>query len=306
MLSLREYINNPRILFTSLLREYGGWIPDRLYLQMLYYLKMGKRLNLDNPQTFSEKIQWLKLYDRKSQYAMMVDKYSVKGYVEKIIGLKYIIPTLGIWSDPEKIDFDGLPEKFVLKVTNGGGGGGVYICKNKMLADRAAVVEKMRKVLRADIYRAYREWPYKQVHPRVIAEPLIENPDNRSKDLIDYKFFCFGGVPKYCQVIKDRNTRETIDFFDLEWNHQPFFGLNPIGEPVFVPSSIEPEKPIHLDEMIWIASKLSKDTFFSRIDLYDTPAGPFFGEITFYPASGMGVFTPYEYNDILGEMIHLS
>lgn len=291
---------------TSVLQRYGAWIPDKQYLQILYYLKMGKRLNLKNPQTFSEKLQWLKLYDRKPEYTMMVDKLAAKDYVAGIIGKEYVIPTLGVWSDPEKIDFDALPQQFVLKVTNGGGSGGVYICKNKVLTNRLTVVEKMRKALRVDIYIAYREWPYKHVHPRVIAEPLIENQDDTSKDLIDYKFFCFNGMPKYCQVIKDRNTRETIDFFDLEWNHLPFFGLNPIGEPVFIPSSIEPEKPIHLDEMIRIARKLSKDTIFTRIDLYDTPAGPLFGEITFYPASGMGIFTPYEYNFILGEMIHLS
>lgn len=302
MLPLRVYVKNPRILLSSFLKRYGFWIPDKWYLQLLYYLIVGKPLNLRNPQTFSEKIQWLKLYNHKSEYTMMVDKYAVKDYVAGIIGQNHIIPTLGVWERPEDISFDDLPQQFVLKVTNGGGSGGVYICKNKLLADRVVVVEKMRRALKDNIYRTYREWPYKHVHPRVIAEPLIENQENTSKDLIDYKFYCFSGVPKYCQVIKDRRTRETIDFFDLEWNHQLFYGLNPIG----VPSSIEPEKPIHLDEMIRIASKLSKDTFFSRIDLYDTPAGPLFGEITFYPASGMGIFTPYEYNYILGEMIHLS
>ncbi len=306
MLPLAEYIKHPKILLTSLLREYGGRIPDKQYLQILYYLKMGKRLNLKNPQTFSEKLQWLKLYDRKPEYIMMGDQLAAKDYVAGIIGKEYVIPTLGVWDKPEDIDFDSLPNKFVLKTTHGGGGGSIVICKDKVSFDKRGAIRKLKTSMKQNIYRTLREWPYKYVHPRIIVEPLIENHENIGKDLIDYKLFCFGGVPKYCQVIKDRNTCETIDFFDLKWNHQPFFGLNTIGEPVFVPSNIVPEKPFHLDEMITIASKLSKDTFFSRIDLYDIPAGPLFGEITFYPASGIGVFTPYEYNYILGEMIHLS
>lgn len=300
MQPLSVYIRQPRVILFLIIQKLNFLFPDNLYLQLLYYFNTGNILHLKCPQTFGEKIQWLKLYDRKPEYTMLVDKYAVKDYVARIIGEEYVIPTLGVWDRPEDINFDELPRHFVLKATHLGGGD-VIICRDKALFDKKKAVKKLRRALRGDIYKTYREWPYKNVPRRIIAEKYIENSYGKSQDLTDYKFYCFNGAPMFCQVIMDRHTKETIDFFDLEWHHQPFFGLNPIGKP----SSIEPEKPIHLDEMIRIANKLSKDTFFSRIDLYDTPAGPLFGEITFYPASGMGVFTPNKYNTILGEMIKL-
>lgn len=302
-----EYAKCPRLLFSSILREFGFWIPDKWYLQMKYYLETGKVLRLKQPKSFGEKIQWLKLYDRRPEYTMMVDKYAVKDYVAKIIGSEYIIPTLGVWEKPEDIDFNTLPQQFVIKTTHGGGSSGVIICREKSLMNQKDVIKRLRSALRYDMYKSFREWPYKNVSRKLIAEQFVSDPSNSIQDLTDYKFYCFNGVPKFCQVIKNRHTKETIDFFDMNWVHRDFYGLNPVyGLASEVgPAEIEPVKPLHLDEMKEIAHKLSVGFFFSRIDLYDTDHGPLFGEITLYPASGIGTFTPSRYNDILGEMIKL-
>ena len=305
MLPIRVYVKYPGIILSAVLRKYGFWIPDKLYLQLLYTMETGKRLNLNNPKLFSEKIQWLKLYCRKPEYSVMVDKYAVKSYVSNIIGKDYVLPTLGVWDRPEDINFDELPQQFVLKTTNGGGNEGVVICRDKDHLDKETIVKRLGKDSKGDLYRVYREWPYKNVPRRIIAEPLIENMEDSNQDIVDYKFYCFNGIPKYCQVIKDRNTKETIDFFDMDWGHQVFYGLNPVYGPMIVPATIRPIKPMHFNEMVTIARKLSEGTAFSRIDLYDTFNGPLFGEITFYPASGIGTFIPCEYNMILGEMIKL-
>lgn len=296
---INNYVKHPMALLVSILKKCGFWIPDKYYLQMLYYLKTGKVLHLKHPQTFGEKIQWLKLYDRQPKYTMMVDKYAVKDYVAGILGKEYIIPTLGVWDRPEDINFDELSYQFVLKTTNGGGSGGVFICRSKEQLDKETTIRNLKKALKKDIYKTYREWPYRNVRRRIIAEQYL-NMGN--EDLRDYKFYCFNGVPKFCQVIKDRHSKETIDFFDMEWCHQEFYGLNPEARPA---KSI-PVKPMHFDEMKEMAQKLSVGLAFSRIDLYDTESGPLFGEITLYPYSGMGAFTPREYNGILGMMINLS
>lgn len=298
---LHNYCMKFKLILVFLLKKCGFWIPDKYYLQMLYYLMTGSVLHLKRPQTFGEKIQWLKLYDRKAKYTMMVDKLAVKDYVTQIIGKEFVIPTLGVWSIPDDVNLDSLPQKFVLKTTHGGGSGGVIICKDKKRIEKKSIVRKMCQAMKSYIYEVYREWPYKNVPHRIIAEQYIENQDNSSSELTDYKFYCFNGVPKYCQVIKNRRSKETIDFFDMEWLHQEFYGLNPKARP----AESVPVKPKHFEKMKEIARKLSTGLVFSRIDLYDTIDGPLFGEITFYPASGMGTFTPNKYNYILGEMINL-
>lgn len=282
-------------------------IPDQLYLKWLFRLKMGRRLNLDNPQTFSEKLQWLKLYNRKPEYTQMVDKYEAKKYVASIIGEEYIIPTLGVWDKFDDIDFDSLPNQFVLKTTHGGGSTGVVICKNKSLLNKDNARRKLNRSLKKCIYRDFREWPYKNVSRRIIAEQYIEVEGQ--SDLPDYKFFCFNGVPQYCQVIRDRNTNETIDFYDMEWNHMPFVGLNPVqsGIGYVAKNGIKPvDKPGKLHEMISICKQLSNNIPFARVDMYVINNRTYFGEITFFPASGMGYFDPSEWNLKLGEMINLN
>ena len=263
---------------------------------------MGYELNLENPQIFSEKLQWLKLYNRRPEYTRMVDKYEVKKYVADIIGEEYIIPTLGVWDKVEDIDFDVLPNQFVLKTTHSGGNTGVVICKDKETFDIVACKKKLQQSLRDDVYKSLREWPYKNVKRRIIAEQFLS--DDNNSDLPDYKFFCFDGEPLYCQVIKDRNTKETIDFYDLEWNLQEFIGL--LGPNSQIKhSAINIEKPSNYKAMIEIARSLSCNIPFLRVDLYEINGKIYFGEMTFFPASGLGKFSPDDWNYTLGHLINL-
>lgn len=302
--SLKRALLNPRKVVDYFVTRSARLIHnDKLYLSLLWWCRMGYRLDWKHPKTFCEKIQWLKLYNRDPLYSKLVDKYAVKDHVAKIIGDEYIIPTLGVWDKPEDIDFDALPERFVLKTTHGGGGGGVVICKDKSSFDKEAAIKKLEDSLKSDIYLLYREWPYKDVPRRIIAEQYMEDHGvNTSSCLTDYKFFCFDGIPRYCQVIKDRNTKETIDFFDMEWHHQEFVGLNPdVGH-----ASVVPEQPANFDQLKQMARTLAVGQTFSRVDLYEINGKTYFGEITLFPASGFGKFTPDKYNEVLGQMLHLN
>ena len=286
----------------SIISNFFRWLPDATYLKLLYLFKMGHRLDLKNPQTFTEKLQWLKIYNRKPEYTKMVDKYAVKEYVANIIGEEYIIPTLGVWDKPEDIDWDSLPNQFVLKTTHGGGGGGVVICKDKATFDKTSAIIKLKESMASDIYSYLREWPYKNVPKRIIAEKFMAPEKSPApKDLPDYKFFCFNGEPKYCQVIRDRHTKEKIDFYDMNWNHMPFVGLNPVARNGLTPVA----RPGNLDEMKDICRKLADTKSFVRVDLYVIDDKGYFGELTLYPASGMGVFTPEEWNGKLGDLLTL-
>ena len=273
------------------------WVlPDELFLKIKFRQMMGKKLDLESPQTFSEKIQWLKLYDRRPEYTTMVDKYAVKDYVAKKIGAEYIIPTLGVWDSVEDIEWDLLPNQFVLKCTHDSGG--LVICRDKSKLDRQGAEKILHRGLVRDYYRKSREWPYKNVKPRIIAEKYID--PSPQIDLPDYKFFCFNGEPKFCQVISGRGSKMCIDFFDHDWTHQVFH------EPKFFPFADEiPQKPKHLEEMWRLARLLAENKAFSRIDFYDINDHVYFGEITFFPTSGMGGFMPDEWDMIFGNLITL-
>ncbi len=282
-----------------LLPRVGGIIPDKAYVKLYYRFSMGKKLNLNNSQTFTEKLQWLKLYDHNPLYTTLVDKYAVKPWVAERIGEQYIIPTLGVWNRFDEIEFEKLPNQFVLKTTHGGGSIGVVICKDKSTFDKAEAKKKLERSMRISGYEKHREWPYKDVPRRIIAEQYLE-PDPILNDLPDYKFFCFNGKPQYCQVVSGRNTKKSIDFFDKEWNHQPF------REPKKFPNAnIEPQRPKYLDTMWQLATQLAENKPFVRIDFYEMADGVRFGEITFFPTSGLGIFEPEEYDALLGEMIEL-
>ena len=305
MQKLTTYFKEPKKFFIAVLTHLGTWLPDVIYLKILYRLKMGYDLDFKTPRTFTEKLQWLKVYDYKSEYTKMVDKLAAKDYVASRIGEEYIIPTLGVWDRVEDIDWDSLPDQFVLKTTHGGGGCGVVVCSDKTHFDKVKAIKKLQISMHSNAGKTYREKPYLNVPRKIIAEKFmaerkaIENA--KISDLPDYKFFCFNGEPHYCQVIRDRHTKETIDFYDMEWNHMPFVGLNPVAK-----NGVEPvAKPVHLEHMKDICRKLSKDIKFSRIDLYVIDNKEYFGEITFYPAAGYGEFTPTDWNERLGDLINL-
>ena len=272
-------------------------MPDRAYLERTFEALMGTPLHLDAPQTFNEKLQWLKLYDRKPEYTMMVDKYRVREYITQKIGAEYLIPLLGVWDSPDEIDFAALPEQFVLKC-NHNSGLGMCICKDKSTLDLRKVRRELRKGLRQDYYLPGREWPYTDVPRKIIAEKYMI--DNDVNELRDYKFFCFRGEVKCFKVDFDRFIDHRANYFDPNGNPMPF------GEVVCPP---KPDKqlvlPENLDEMIALAEKLSGDVPFLRVDFYNIQGRIYFGELTFSPASGMGRFIPEEWDAILGSWLQL-
>lgn len=271
-------------------------IPDKLYLKILYKIVLKKKLDLKNPKTFNEKLQWLKLYDRNPEYTKMVDKYEAKEYVSSIIGEEYIIPTLGVYDKFEDINFDKLPNQFVLKCTHDSGG--LAICKNKKELDIDSLKSKIERRLRYQYFYSGREWPYKNIKPRIIIEKYME--DKKNEDLLDYKFMCFNGKVKCSFVCSNRNSEEglNVDFYDLNWNKMPF-------ERHYKISNVEIEKPKNYELMIKLAEKLSENTIFLRVDFYEINGKVYFGELTFYPGSGCEEFTPEEYDKILGDWIKL-
>lgn len=294
------------VLCGKILQHYFTWLPDETYVKLLYRFRMGKRLHLENPITFQEKIQWLKLHDRNPRYTQLVDKILVKEYVTKTIGSDYVIPLLGVWEKPEDIDWNNLPNKFVLKTNHSGGNTGVIVCRDKDTFDKKDAIKKLNLSLRTDVYTLFREWQYKNIKKRVFAEAFVETRPEVT-DLPDYKWYCFNGEPKFCQVIQDRTTEETIDFFDTEWKHQEFIGLNAkFSNAKFSNAKVQPKRPKDLALQIRIAKKLSKNIPFSRIDLYQTDDKVYFGEITLYPASGIGIFTPDKYSTTLGQLIDMN
>ena len=301
--AIQYFLHDRDQLMDSMVSHFLKWLPDKPYLALRFRYKMGYWMDFDNPKTFNEKLQWLKLYNRKPEYTKMVDKYAVKEYVASIIGDEYIIPTLGVWDRPEDIEWERLPDQFVLKTTHGGGSGGVVICKDKIAFDKVIAINKLKQSMRSDIYRNLREWPYKNVEKRVIAEKYIA-PSNvsHSFDLTDYKFYCFDGEPIYCQVIRDRSTKETIDFYDMEWNHQEFVGLTEKCSYGDIPV----DKPNHFEDMKRICRNLAKNIPFVRVDQYVVANKVYFGELTFFPNSGLGRFTPLIWETKIGELMSLS
>lgn len=299
---IARFLKEPKRYTSKIIYKYFSWLlSDKQYVKAQFLYTFGYPLDLESPKTFCEKLQWLKLYDRNPKYTTMVDKYEVKKYVAEIIGEEYIIPTLGVWDKPQDIDWNSLPNQFVLKTTHGGGNG-VIICKDKELLDKRAIIKQLESSLDKDLYKEFREWPYKDVPKRIIAEKFMAPEKSPApNDLPDYKFFCFNGEPKYCQVIRDRNTKETIDFYDMDWNHMPFVGLNPVARNGHTPVA----RPANLDEMKDICRKLADTKSFVRVDLYVIDDKSYFGELTLYPASGMGVLTPEEWNGKLGDLLTL-
>lgn len=272
-------------------------IPDDTYLKFIYKCSMGERLNLEEPKSFNEKLQWLKLYDRNPIYTKMVDKYYAKSYVANLIGEQYIIPTLGVWDKFEDIDFSKLPNKFVLKCTHDSGR--VIICRDKNEFNFEKAKKIINKGLKSDFYLTGREWPYKNVKRRIIAEEFMI--DKSGKGLTDYKFYCFGGNPIYLYVSSglDDHTTAEISFFDMNFNEAPFSRSD------FLKHKKRPKKPEKFEEMKQLVKILSKEHSFLRVDLYEINGKIYFSELTFTPCSGFMPFEPKEYDRILGDMLVL-
>ena len=266
------------------------------FLKKEYMFNMGKPLNLDNPQKYTEKLQWLKLYDHRPEYTTMVDKYAVKQYVADRIGAEYVIPLLGVWERVEDIDFDSLPNRFVLKTTHDSGG--LVICKDKSQLDIRAAKKKLAYFLKRKYYDYNREWPYKNVKPRIIAEEYME--DDTYKELRDYKFFTFGGVPKVLYIAQGRGKGEptVADFFDMDFNHLPFTIDHDMAD-------VPPAKPECFELMKELAAKLSDGTPQLRVDFYEVNGKVYFGEMTFFHCSGLAPFHPEEWDRIFGDWVIL-
>lgn len=273
-------------------------LDDKSYLKKLFMLSMHRELDLSNPVTFNEKLQWLKLYDRRPEYTMMVDKYLVRDYIANKLGEEYLIPLLGVWDDPDDIDFDSLPDRFVLKC-NHNSGLGMCICKDKSTLNIKKVKADLRKGIKQDYYLTGREWPYKNVPRKIIAEKYME--DNSFHELRDYKFFCFNGEPKFTLVCTDRFSVSGLkeDFYDLEWNHMAMSRLNHGN------ASVEIQKPKNYELMCDFARQLAKDIPFVRCDFYEINGRLYFGELTFFPASGFEGFEPENWDKKLGDWITL-
>ena len=280
----------------KLFRKLSRLIPDRIYLQIVYFRHFKKFIDFDNPKTFNEKIQWLKLNYRKEEYTNLVDKYRVKQYITKLIGEEYVIPTLGVWKNVDDIDFKSLPEKFVLKCNNDSGG--IVICKNKKDFDEVKAKSFLKERLKNNGYWYGREWPYKNVKPCIIAEKYME--DSISKDLKDYKFFCFNGSMEFFDIDIDRFIEHRANYYDRNGNFLPF------GKKYCPPDYTKKiEMPKNLGKMIELAETISHNTVLSRIDFYEIDGQVYFGEITFYPGSGFSPFTDEKWDYKLGDMIDL-
>lgn len=274
-----------------------GWLGDRAYLKLRYRAMMGKKLDLKNPKTYTAKLQWLKLYDRRPEHSVLVDKYAVKEYVRKTIGEDYLVPNFGVWDSFRDIDFDSLPQEFVLKCTHDSGG--ILICRDKSALDFAKAEERMEKARKRSFYKLNREWTYRNVQPRILAEAYMEHSD--TGDLRDYKFFCFDGEPKLMFVATDRQTpgEDTkFDFFDMDYTH---LAMKNGHENAGVP----PKKPENFELMKELARKLSKGIPHVRVDFYEVDGKVYFGELTFYHFSGLVPFEPDHWDQTLGDWLTL-
>lgn len=274
---------------------FGKYIPDKIYLKLLYEARMGKKLNLKNPITFDEKLQWLKLYDRKDEYTVWADKYEVRNYVAEKLGEQYLIPLLGVWNSADELKLDDLPEQFVLKCTHDSAS--VCICTNKKNFDWNAAMDKLQKSLNQNYYWHSREWPYKNITPRIIAEAYMT--DESGTELKDYKIYTFGGEPYLIQVDFDRFHNHRRNLYTTEWEY--------IDETIEYSKdpNVKIAKPEHLEEMLECSRKLAVGTISLRTDFYSINGKIYFGEITFYQEAGFAHFEHEEFAKKLGDQIKL-
>lgn len=269
-------------------------IPDKLYLKLMFQRRINKKLNLDNPKSYNEKLQWLKLNDRNPEYIKMVDKYEVRKYISEKIGGDYLIPLIGLYENFDDIDFENLPNQFVIKCTHDSGG--IIICKDKSTFSISDAKKKINNNLKKNYYYHGREWAYKYIEPRIIIEKYMV--DESATQLKDYKFFCFNGEPKAMFVATDRGIDTRFDFFDLDFNHLPFMQHYKNSDKLI-------RKPAGFEKMVELARVLSEGIPHVRVDFYDINGKIYFGELTFFHFSGFEKFEPEEYDYIFGSWLDL-
>ena len=293
---IKEYVKRPSAFFRDVWKQLAPLVKnDKIYLGVNYFITRHKKMHWDNPRRFNEKLQWLKIHCDDPMRKLLVDKYEVKKVLQERIGEKYIIPTLGVWDNFDDINFDKLPDQFVLKTTHDSGG--IVICNNKDNFDMEKARKKINHHLKRDYYKSNREYGYQFVKPRVLAEEY--KVDESGWQLKDYKVFCFNGEPKFVEVDYDRYVGHKLNVYDLDWNFVDFYMTSHNDANVKIP------KPNNLDEIVELSKKLAKNETFVRIDFYSIGDQIYVGELTFYPGGGCIDFHPDQYDYILGDMLEL-
>lgn len=289
-----QALKEPKYAFQYLIHK-GNFknMSDEKYLKMMFKHMVGYELNLENPKTFNEKLQWLKLYDRNPLYTKLVDKYEVRKYVAEIIGEEYLIPLIGVWDKFEDIDFSKLPNKFVLKCAHDSGS--VFICTDKSKFDIEEVKVKINKALKRNYYYLHREWPYKNVKPKIVCEEFISDKDITPDD---YKAMCFNGKVKFIGVHIDRFGNHCLDNYDREWNKTTIAKDGQMSDFVY-------DKPKQFENMIQLSEKLASIMCHVRIDWFIVKDRLYFGEITLYESAGFDHFDNEEDDYLLGSWIKL-
>ena len=295
--AIHSLIFNPKHFAAAILYRIGGFLPDKTYLKWIYYLETGKRLNLEKPQRYNEKLQWIKLYDHNPLYTILADKYKVKQVVSEMIGAEYVAKCYGVWDMAEDIEWEKLPNQFVLKTTHDGGNNGVFIVRDKSQINTSQMIRRINASLRRNTYILGREWPYKNIPKRVFAEEYLED---ESGELRDYKFFCFDGEVKYLFIATERQSGGEVKFnyFDADFNDLGIVQHHPMSNKLIA-------KPNCFEQMKTLAATLSKGIPAVRVDLYEVNGKIYFGEYTFFHHGGMVPFHPDKWDLIWGENIIL-
>lgn len=271
-------------------------MPDEAYLKLIYRCEMGRKLNLTSPNTYNEKLQWLKLKDRRPEYKTYADKYAVREYLRQTVGEDYLIPLIAVYDRVDEIEWDALPAQFVLKCTHASGTN--IICTDKNRLDIETAKRQLNRWMQRDYYWHGREWQYKNMRPRIICEKYLA--DESDFELKDYKFHCFNGEPKIATVVLNRFQEggPNGNFYDMAWNLLPFYQHYP-------PSTSNVPKPKNFEKMKEIACKISEGLLYIRIDYYEAAGQLYMGELTLHPASGWLGFIPESADGLVGSWLEL-
>lgn len=297
-MKLKKLFQHPLMIYLYLTaRGLTKIVPDELHLRFMYRVVLGRKLRLEHPNTFNEKLQWLKLNDKNPLYTALVDKILVKEWVKESIGEEFVTPTIEIWDDVDDIDLKKLPNQFVLKTNHDCGG--LAICHDKDSFNFDVAKRKIKKHLNRNYYWGCREWPYKDVVPKIFAEEYLESDSNLG--MLDYKFYCFNGEPKFLYVSEGLDNHETarISFLTMDWKFANFKRADYVGFENL------PNKPQSFSEMIELSKKLSSGIPFVRVDFFEHNSKPRFSEMTFHPCGGFMPFDPPEWDQKLGSMLDL-